>query len=415
VTHACCSEHSGGRRGRQGRATKGRRASAHHVLLRCHPLHRAAVQLRALSHVAPVARAAAAAAAINHTRGAACRGRGSCGGAGCQLLEHACRVCRPPTHRSPFASRVLKYSTGTSFSMGHTLHLKRRPPSTQVQKGFMYVRQRLQRTMPWLPRGMTGTERPAASSAMGRTMTPSGSCHLRKEHRKARNRVSESQGAAQEWNRGCGLADTALLMLLTSSRGAHANAAWHADLSRSAVLLGTPMTVGRMLSALQLPWLKAGCGAHASVCCSPTGRASALLSTSGAPGPADSIRDSKASTRRCGSSIGSRAWRTVSDHTCLAGTATATLQLSPRHPPGPCTQALGTHRPLAAAGTAAAAAAAAGGRAARVLPQAGQVAPCQAAGWWGAAPRAGLRLGGCSGTRAHAQARMSCGNSRPGH
>jgi hypothetical protein len=63
--------------------------------------------------------------------------------------------------------------------MQHTLHLKRRPPSTQEQNGFMYVLQRLQRTMPWLPSGMTGTLRPTASSAIGRTMMPSGSCHLR--------------------------------------------------------------------------------------------------------------------------------------------------------------------------------------------------------------------------------------------
>jgi hypothetical protein len=90
-----------------------------------------------------------------------------------------CHPTHPLTHLTPFASSVLKYSTGTSFTMGHTLHLKRLPPSTHWQKGFMYVLQRLQRMMPWLPRGMTGTGRPSASSAMGRTITPSGSCHLR--------------------------------------------------------------------------------------------------------------------------------------------------------------------------------------------------------------------------------------------
>jgi hypothetical protein len=41
------------------------------------------------------------------------------------------------SRRRPLPSSVEKYSTGASFSMAHTLHLKRRPPSAHVQKGFM--------------------------------------------------------------------------------------------------------------------------------------------------------------------------------------------------------------------------------------------------------------------------------------
>lgn len=41
------------------------------------------------------------------------------------------------SRRRPLPSRVLKYSTGASFSMVHTLHLNRRPPSAHCMKGFM--------------------------------------------------------------------------------------------------------------------------------------------------------------------------------------------------------------------------------------------------------------------------------------
>ena len=70
-------------------------------------------------------------------------------------------------------------------------------------------------------------------------------------------------------------------------------------LSRSAVLLGTPTTVGRMLSGLQLA-LSYGCwGARAGPRSSPPGRGKVVLSASGAPGPAASISDSNCSTSRC--------------------------------------------------------------------------------------------------------------------
>jgi hypothetical protein len=205
--------------------------------------------------------------------------------------------------------------------MLHTLHLKRRPPSTHVQNGFMYVRQRLQRTMPWLPSGITGTLRPMASSAIGRTIMPRGSCHLQSSNAgtasvNASNGIStaSSSGRAGQLVRSShavtlgrqlqpGHAAACESTHTTDENVCWAASRWNArihaaHLRRSAVLLGTPMTVGRMLSALQLARSKGGCGERAPGRSWPMGRGSVPLSASGAPGPADSTSDSNCSTSR---------------------------------------------------------------------------------------------------------------------
>jgi hypothetical protein len=88
-----------------------------------------------------------------------------------------------------------------------------------------------------------------------------------------------------------------------------------------------------------LPRSAGGCGARADSRSSPTGRGNVRLSASGAPGPADSMSDSKASTSRCRHGRQERAASTwleasggeVTLQSCPAGKQLPRVTLPPRH------------------------------------------------------------------------------------
>ena len=81
--------------------------------------------------------------------------------------------------RLPLASKWQKYGLGTSLFVLHMLHFQRRPESMNSTNGLMYVRQRLQRITPAVPKFTVGTGTPSGDSAIGCNTMPMGIPHFR--------------------------------------------------------------------------------------------------------------------------------------------------------------------------------------------------------------------------------------------